>query len=187
MLTQTCEGMAKRATKKAPAKGGAKKVSPSVASSEPLKVYRPDMQVTFIRSMFGIVITIGVLLIFTVPFLIAGSLISIIGTLVIGCGVAAVVLLPTVLHLLNMHYTRYKVAEDGVHFHEGFFTRRQKFLPFKRVTDVNIVQHWPIDTWFGTGQIMLETAGIGSALRLINIARPTQAYELLKEMTLKAK
>ena len=153
-----------------------------------IKIFRPDIQVSLIRSMSGVIGGAIFFGIFVLPIMFAaGGLYSLFVSGLFFLFFLFVSAVPAGFHLLNLNYTRYNIAEDGVHFYEGFFTRRQKFLPFKRVTDVNIVQHWPIDTWFGTGQIMLETAGIGSRLRLSNIRSPKKAYELLKEMTLKAK
>lgn len=89
--------------------------------------------------------------------------------------------------ILNLKATVYKISSDGIHFHEGFFTRHEKFLPTKRITDVRLIQKWPWDTWFGTGSVVVETAGFGSTLILATIPSPRKYYDIIKELTLKGK
>lgn len=55
---------------------------------------------------------------------------------------------------------RYWVDEEGVNFQGGIFYRRKKFVPYYKITNVDVAQTF-VDIIFGIYRVNIQTAGIG--------------------------
>ena len=67
--------------------------------------------------------------------------------------------------------TDYVVTSHRVIFTEGVFSKHQEVLPRDRIQDVHIRQ-WPVSSFFGYGDVFIETAGAASARTLLRIRDP---------------
>ncbi|HLC74322.1 MAG TPA: PH domain-containing protein [Candidatus Nanoarchaeia archaeon] len=146
---------------------------------------KPDVRVSVIKSILIEVAPMAfVPIIFLAVWAFFGT-ISIFLAFLLGIGVLLVLSLRILLTALNAKATTYKITPEGVYFFEGFFTKREKFLPMKRITDIRLIQRWPIDIWFKTGTVILETAGRSSSLGLRTLSNPRIYYEELRNLILK--
>lgn len=89
---------------------------------------------------------------------------------------------------MNATHTTYKFNDNNINYYEGFMTIKKKVIEYNRITDINFVQNFPIDTIFGTGTIILMTAGGQSGgISLKNIDNPENAYNEIKKILDKSK
>lgn len=72
---------------------------------------------------------------------------------------------------LNARKTQYLFYNDRVEYYEGFMTKERKIIPYQKITDITQKRTWFIDNIFGTGTILITTAGgiIGHDLVLDHI------------------
>jgi uncharacterized membrane protein YdbT with pleckstrin-like domain len=57
---------------------------------------------------------------------------------------------------------RYKITDKGIYFNGGFLTKREKFVPFYKITNVDVLQTF-VDQMFGISRLGFQTAGQGAA------------------------
>ncbi len=148
---------------------------------------KPNLGVSILRAMLNrFTVIILPMSLFIIALITSGDFQGIVIPLIgiIGAFTFIFIIL-VILTTLNVKATEYKITHEGVYFKEGFFTRREKFLPLKKATDVRLVQRWPLDIWYHTGSVVIETAGRGSALALRTVSNPKKYYEALKELILK--
>lgn len=71
-----------------------------------------------------------------------------------------------VLILVYMYFLvktyKYKITNKGIYFFGGLLTKREKFVPFFKVTNVDILQTF-IDQLLGIKRLGVQTAGNGGA------------------------
>lgn len=57
---------------------------------------------------------------------------------------------------------KYKITDKGIYFNGGFLTKREKFVPFYKITNVDVLQTF-VDQMFGISRLGFQTAGQGAA------------------------
>jgi len=63
---------------------------------------------------------------------------------------------------IQLNTYKYKITDKGVHFIGGFLTKREKFVPFYKITNVDILQTL-VDQMFGVKRLGFQTAGQGAS------------------------
>ncbi|MBS3138595.1 PH domain-containing protein [Candidatus Woesearchaeota archaeon] len=147
-------------------------------------IVKPNVGVSVLKAIFVEVIPLAFIpIVLIITWSVTNTLnVSVAVLLVIG--VIFFLSVRPFLTALNMKATTYKIDQTGVYFFEGFFTKREKFLPMKKATDVRLVQRWPLDVLFNTGSVVIETAGRSSALVLRTLSHPRKYYEALRMIIL---
>ena len=158
------------------------------ASKKVLSEYiiKPDTRIVWIRSIPVLILTFIVFVVMVFFLVLATGYeryLSVFVILVLDLSFLARIF----FSYLNLRATSYVIKKDGVHFHEGFFTRREKFIPVHKITDVRLIQAWPLQTLLGVGSIVLESAGFSSRLSMESVADPHTVYEHVKDLVKKKK
>src|SRR3989344_6014676 len=148
-------------------------------------IVKPDVGVSTLKSVFTEVLPVASIPIILIISWVVTGVINIMWGGLIGIMLILIFSVKPALTALNTKATTYKIDREGVYFFEGFFTKREKFLPMEKATDVRLIQRWPFDIWYNTGTIVIETAGRSSTLGLRTLPEPRKYYEALKSLILK--
>ena len=63
---------------------------------------------------------------------------------------------------IQLETYRYKITDKGIYFNGGFLTKREKFVPFYKITNVDVLQTF-VDQIFGIKRLGFQTAGQGAS------------------------
>ena len=124
---------------------------------------KPSYKLFWSFSISWILIFILVFLIFVLnPLIIAFStgLTNTAWTILICYILICAIILVYLLFLVKTY--KYKITDKGIYFSGGILTKREKFVPFFKVTNVDVLQTF-IDQLLGISKLGFQTAGQGAA------------------------
>ncbi len=98
------------------------------------------------------------------------------------CFAIAFLLYLTYLYFLMRTY-QYRITSKGIYFSGGIFIRKSKFVPFYKVTNIEITQTI-VERAFGIATINIQTAGMGMhipEIRFEGLEDVEKPYGIIKE------
>ena len=104
----------------------------------------------------------------------------------IAIGVSVLLIVSFVAMLISKIYFRslkYELLDTEIMIHKGVITETKTIIPFRTITNL-LVRRGPLDRYFGTSTLIIQTAGEGKVTRpegkIIGIYYP---HKLLEEIT----